>query len=314
MAAFKTSRSLGNLWLLLVTAVLLCAGPGRADTTEIDESNVVTTTDSLSTLDDPPSNSISMNITHLPSVPKNESEKENLTSIIDAASTSNSSTTTTTSTNTTTIKPPAKALTPAPTQSAKKTANVSTTQVASITVGSVTSAFMSKLLKFKTTDVEPTEDTSIEDSIIFEDKNTDITTLPSAKEEDEDEEYIFGNDDYDGPVKSKEELSSENTLTQNINDKDPLDLDYEDNSNDYELKPNSESDTDEDSHFFLHLVIISFLIAAVYIAYHNKRRIYLLIQRKRRDGLCSKNSGYRRLDQNVNEAMPSLRNTQNYIF
>ncbi|KAJ7997156.1 hypothetical protein DPEC_G00226030 [Dallia pectoralis] len=73
---------------------------------------------------------------------------------------------------------------------------------------------------------------------------------------------------------------------------------------------------DEDSHFFFHLIILVLLVAIVYITYHNKRKIFLLAQSGRwRDGLCSRNNvKYHRLDQNVNEAMPSLKMTQDYIF
>uniref|UniRef100_A0A9J7YXB3 Chromosome 5 open reading frame 15 n=1 Tax=Cyprinus carpio carpio TaxID=630221 RepID=A0A9J7YXB3_CYPCA len=72
---------------------------------------------------------------------------------------------------------------------------------------------------------------------------------------------------------------------------------------------------DEDSHFFFHLVIIAFLVAIVYITYHNKRKLMLLAQSRRwRDGFCSRGVEYHRLDQNVNEAMPSLKMTNDYIF
>ncbi|XP_062261893.1 keratinocyte-associated transmembrane protein 2 [Platichthys flesus] len=73
---------------------------------------------------------------------------------------------------------------------------------------------------------------------------------------------------------------------------------------------------DEDSHFFFHLVILAFLVAIIYITYHNKRKIFLLTQSRRwKDGLCSRNNvEYHRLDQNVNEAMPSLKMTRDYIF
>ena len=45
-------------------------------------------------------------------------------------------------------------------------------------------------------------------------------------------------------------------------------------------------------------------------------QILLLAQSRRwRDSLCSRNAvEYHRLDQNVNEAMPSLKMTQDYIF
>ncbi|XP_018599890.1 keratinocyte-associated transmembrane protein 2-like [Scleropages formosus] len=72
---------------------------------------------------------------------------------------------------------------------------------------------------------------------------------------------------------------------------------------------------DEDTHFFFHLVIIAFLVVIIYITYHNKRKILLLAQSRRwRDSLCSHSVEYRRLDQNVNEAMPSLKMTNDYIF
>ncbi|XP_008425069.1 keratinocyte-associated transmembrane protein 2 isoform X2 [Poecilia reticulata] len=76
------------------------------------------------------------------------------------------------------------------------------------------------------------------------------------------------------------------------------------------------SSEEQDSHFFLHLVILAFLVAVVYITYHNKRKIFLLVQSRRwKEGLCSRNNvEYRRLDQNVNEAMPSLKMTKDYIF
>nr|XP_057943090.1 keratinocyte-associated transmembrane protein 2 [Doryrhamphus excisus] len=73
---------------------------------------------------------------------------------------------------------------------------------------------------------------------------------------------------------------------------------------------------DEDSHFFFHLVILAFLVAIIYITYHNKRKIFLLAQSRRwKESLCSRNTvEYHRLDQNVNEAMPSLKMTRDYIF
>ncbi|XP_024862514.1 keratinocyte-associated transmembrane protein 2 isoform X2 [Kryptolebias marmoratus] len=72
----------------------------------------------------------------------------------------------------------------------------------------------------------------------------------------------------------------------------------------------------EDSHFFFHLIIVAFLVAIVYITYHNKRKILLLVQSQRwKDGLCSRDTvEYHRLSQNVNEAMPSLKMTRDYIF
>ncbi|XP_008330536.1 keratinocyte-associated transmembrane protein 2 [Cynoglossus semilaevis] len=73
---------------------------------------------------------------------------------------------------------------------------------------------------------------------------------------------------------------------------------------------------EEDSHFFFHLVILVVLVAFIYIMYHNKKKIVLLTQTRRwKEGLCSRsNIEYHRLDQNVNEAMPSLKMTRDYVF
>ncbi|KAF7206342.1 keratinocyte-associated transmembrane protein 2 [Nothobranchius furzeri] len=79
---------------------------------------------------------------------------------------------------------------------------------------------------------------------------------------------------------------------------------------------NSDSSEEEDTHFFFHLIIVAFLVAVIYITYHNKRKIVLLVQSQRwKEGLCSRNNvKYHRLSQNVNEAMPSLKITQDYVF
>ncbi|XP_077448470.1 keratinocyte-associated transmembrane protein 2 [Stigmatopora argus] len=80
--------------------------------------------------------------------------------------------------------------------------------------------------------------------------------------------------------------------------------------------PGVYSAEDEDSHFFMHLVILAFLVAIIYITYHNKRKIFSLAQSRRwKESLCSRSTvEYHRLDQNVDEAMPSLKMTRDYIF
>ncbi|NWJ04836.1 KCT2 protein, partial [Crypturellus undulatus] len=71
-------------------------------------------------------------------------------------------------------------------------------------------------------------------------------------------------------------------------------------SREEKMKDAAVTDLEEDSHFFFHLVIVAFLVAVVYITYHNKRKIFLLVQSRRwRDGLCSRTVEYHRLDQNV---------------
>ncbi|NXU29322.1 KCT2 protein, partial [Thalassarche chlororhynchos] len=69
---------------------------------------------------------------------------------------------------------------------------------------------------------------------------------------------------------------------------------------DEKIKDVSVTGLEEDSHFFFHLVVVAFLVAVVYVTYHNKRKIFLLVQSRRwRDGLCSRTVEYHRLDQNV---------------
>ncbi|KAG8439120.1 hypothetical protein GDO86_005365 [Hymenochirus boettgeri] len=166
-----------------------------------------------------------------------------------------------------------------------------------------TSSFLSKLIKLTSPTVDrPTEDTSLfGEEFILDKKVTVISSLSPTKELEDSNDYD-GLDDYDAAPSSKED--GENLDLQPISN--------EENDN-YEEIPYHESN--EDSHFFLHLVIVAFLVVVAYIAYHNKRKIYLLVQSRRwRDHLCSKNAGYHRLDQNVNEAMPSIKITDRYIF
>ncbi|XP_069619922.1 keratinocyte-associated transmembrane protein 2 [Ranitomeya imitator] len=297
MAASKTSGSLRSSWLLRVLALLLTAGSVTADTTSMEASKMTTHTNSQSTLSDTSSSSASINIPSLPTGRINQAN--NATTTVAAASKA-----------ATTIAPkttPGQKVSPTLAQSAEN----STTQA--VGKGSVTSALVTKLLKLKaTTEAETAESTSIEENLIVDGKNNVITPLPSANESEDDD---YEDTDYEGTDKDNGGLESDDVIMPDKNDQVHVDADYEDNSNDYEIKPNDGSDADEDSHFFVHLVVIAALIAIVYIAYHNKRRIYLFTQRMRwREGLCSKNTGYRRLDQNVSEAMPSLRNSKNYVF
>ncbi|XP_041050510.1 keratinocyte-associated transmembrane protein 2 [Carcharodon carcharias] len=103
-----------------------------------------------------------------------------------------------------------------------------------------------------------------------------------------------------------------------MNQEDENDLESEDVGEPPELpdQPIYSSAPEEDSHFFFYLVAAAFLIAIVYITYHNKRKIYILLVQSRRwkDSLCSRTIEYQRLDQNIHDAMPSLKITKDYIF
>ncbi|XP_051793244.1 keratinocyte-associated transmembrane protein 2 isoform X23 [Acanthochromis polyacanthus] len=134
-----------------------------------------------------------------------------------------------------------------------------------------------------------------------------------SSEEDED-----GEDDVDDESIDPEE--SDGLLYGNADPKDQTENGRRQQAGEMEAPRykgvDSYNTEDEDSHFFFHLVILAFLVAIGYIAYHNKRKIFHLAHNRRwKDSLCSRNTvEYRRLDQNVNEAMPSLKMTRDYIF
>lgn len=120
----------------------------------------------------------------------------------------------------------------------------------------------------------------------------------------------YGEPDYDWTTNPRDEEPEDNINTE-LNKESRRLREFEDSVKVVKLQPPNR----EDSHFFFHLLIFSFCAAVVYVTYHNKRKIFLLVQsRKWRDGLCSKTVEYHRLDQNVNEAMPSLKITNDYIF
>ncbi|KAF6725188.1 Keratinocyte-associated transmembrane protein 2 [Oryzias melastigma] len=146
-------------------------------------------------------------------------------------------------------------------------------------------------------------------------KTTHTSVLPSIDLTTEQNAIVTEVSDYDKEEDDDDEDDNYLSTESNNNhaDKKPENKNLIDLTDNEDPEYNAE---DQDSHFFVHLVILAFLVAIAYITYHNKRRILLLVQSRRwKDGLCSRNTvEYRRLDQNVNEAMPSLKMTSDYIF
>ncbi|KFQ35622.1 Keratinocyte-associated transmembrane protein 2, partial [Mesitornis unicolor] len=164
-------------------------------------------------------------------------------------------------------------------------------------------------------DVDASEDTKIEEEDLLTDlKDTLNSSPPIIKETMESD----GGDDY-----SPYEMTPNSRYNPDLEMPEDDDSDIISNYNE-EIKTLDEKikdvsvaglEEEEDSHFFFHLVVVAFLVAVVYVTYHNKRKIFLLVQNRRwRDGLCSRTVEYHRLDQNVNEAMPSLKITNDYVF
>ncbi|XP_064244381.1 keratinocyte-associated transmembrane protein 2 [Passer domesticus] len=163
-------------------------------------------------------------------------------------------------------------------------------------------------------DVDASEDTKIEEEDLLTDlKDTLNSSPPIIKEtmESDGDDYAYEmtpNSRYSPDLLEMSEDDNSDTIS-NYNE--------EIKTLDEKIKAVSVSglDEEEDSHFFFHLVVVAFLVAVVYVTYHNKRKIFLLVQSRRwRDGLCSRTVEYHRLDQNVNEAMPSLKITNDYVF
>ncbi|KAM6249068.1 keratinocyte-associated transmembrane protein 2 [Spheniscus humboldti] len=164
-------------------------------------------------------------------------------------------------------------------------------------------------------DVDASEDTKIEEEDLLTDLKDPLNSSPSIIKETMESD---GGDDY-----GRYEMTSNSRYNPDLDMPEDDDSDTISNYNE-EIKTLDEKikdvsvtglEEEEDSHFFFHLVVVAFLVAVVYVTYHNKRKIFLLVQSRRwRDGLCSRTVEYHRLDQNVNEAMPSLKITNDYVF
>ncbi|XP_015497737.1 keratinocyte-associated transmembrane protein 2 [Parus major] len=203
--------------------------------------------------------------------------------------------------------------------SARKEAFPTTAKINSVTAGKPPTANGDSLSPVvpaspvSQVDVDASEDTKIEEDDLLTDLKDTLSSSPSiikeAMESDGDD-YAYEmtpNSRYNPDLL---EMSDDNSDTiSNYNE--------EIKTLDEKIKAVSVSglEEEEDSHFFFHLVVVAFLVAVIYVTYHNKRKIFLLVQSRRwRDGLCSRTVEYHRLDQNVNEAMPSLKITNDYVF
>lgn len=113
-------------------------------------------------------------------------------------------------------------------------------------------------------------------------RTTDTNTGP-VSETDPDLDYLDDGDDDDAPYMGGEPVTIGDIHSNRENVKDetfnrPSDRrDGGSQSDRAEVANYDGADTynteDEDSHFFFHLVILAFLVAIVYITYHNKRKV-----------------------------------------
>ncbi|XP_030068123.1 keratinocyte-associated transmembrane protein 2 [Microcaecilia unicolor] len=167
---------------------------------------------------------------------------------------------------------------------------------------------------------DASEDPAIEEEGLLPDQRDSSVTTKETVEPDADDDEDEDDDDgvdYEVIDDTRDQSDTDDAMLDIINEEELDNIKNYDNMKgfDVKIKEQPTSSLDEDGHFFFHLVIIAFLVAVVYITYHNKRKIFLLVQSRRwRDGFCSKTVEYHRLDQNVNEAMPSLKITNDYVF
>lgn len=123
-------------------------------------------------------------------------------------------------------------------------------------------------------DVDASEDTKIEEEGLLTDFKDILNSSPPAAKETMEPD---GHDDY-----GHYEMTSNSRYNTDL-----LDLPEDEETDgfgsyehtkslDAKIKDSVSGLEEEDTHFFFHLVIIAFLVAVVYITYHNKRKVGIL--------------------------------------
>ncbi|XP_072923256.1 keratinocyte-associated transmembrane protein 2 [Hemitrygon akajei] len=234
----------------------------------------------------------------------------NLTTAKNTTSSSSNSTTTTTTSST--------------------TSNPTTTTVRSVTMhpmgtiqretGQNSEQMTPKLITstVKVNITEPETEIMVIGTDIDEDETITSNIVPEKMDEMTDNELLFVEQNDSPPYYDQgEDRGAEDYLDENQMDENDLESDDLEERPELPDKPIYITTPEEDDgHFFFYLVAAAFLIAVIYITYHNKRKIYILLVQSRRwkDSLCSRTVEYQRLDQNIHDAMPSLKITKDYIF
>lgn len=114
----------------------------------------------------------------------------------------------------------------------------------------------------------PITDRTMEAHVAIESFTNEEVVVEEEEQDEEEEEDDDHDDEYDeGTDNGYENLEDLKLQTESrLQPAGGLEMTRYKDANSY----NSE---DEDSHFFFHLVILAFLVAIVYITYHNKRKV-----------------------------------------
>ncbi|XP_043830800.1 keratinocyte-associated transmembrane protein 2-like [Dromiciops gliroides] len=123
-------------------------------------------------------------------------------------------------------------------------------------------------------EIDATEDTRIEDEELLALNSSSSVTKDVLDNGD------YGEQDYDWTPNTRDdtdEQTQENTAYAGFEQTVNLNNFHETKS----FKSASSNVEEEDSHFFFHLIIFALLIAIVYITYHNKRKIFLMVQSRK---------------------------------
>uniref|UniRef100_A0A672RDM0 Trans-golgi network protein 2 n=1 Tax=Sinocyclocheilus grahami TaxID=75366 RepID=A0A672RDM0_SINGR len=137
-------------------------------------------------------------------------------------------------------------------------------------------------------------------------KSQTLTDGKSAGPEIPTDEDVQNGDSANGPEEGEGEGEGEDTVDESSNEQDTFNSKTEKKDN--KVKAYQQEESAENSHFFAYLVCAVILVAVLYIASHNKRKIIAFVfeGRRSRGTRRPKSSDYHKLDQSVSSPLIML--------